>query len=89
MRGRSRGDIGRYRGEDKDKDKGSRDRGSRGQGGVKGVPRCLRKTREENITATISRLCSKEHPNLQKSTGGCPSKLSSTNIHHAQHLITF
>ena len=37
---------------------------------------------------TISRLRSKEHSNLQKSTGGHPSKLSSTNIHYAQHLIT-
>ena len=39
--------------------------------------------------ATISRLHSKEHSNLQKSTGGHPSKLSSTNMHYAQHLITF
>ena len=38
--------------------------------------------------ATISRLHSKEHYNLQKSIGDCPSKLSSTNIHHAQCLIT-
>ena len=38
--------------------------------------------------ATISRLHSKECSNLQKSTGGHPSKLSSTNIHYAQHLIT-
>ena len=38
--------------------------------------------------ATISRLHSKEHSNLQKSTGGHPSKLSSTIIHHAQYLIT-
>ena len=38
--------------------------------------------------ATISRLCSKEHSSLQKSTGGHPSKLSPTNIRHAQHVIT-
>ena len=38
--------------------------------------------------ATISRLCSKEHSSLQKSTGGCPSKLSPTNIRHTQYLIT-
>ena len=38
--------------------------------------------------ATISKLCSKEHSSLQKSTGGHPSKLSPTNIRHAQHLIT-
>ena len=38
--------------------------------------------------ATISRLCSKEHSSLQKSTGGHPSKLSPTNIRHAQHLTT-
>ena len=38
--------------------------------------------------ATISRLHSKKCSNLQKSTGGCPSKLSSTNIHHAQCLIS-
>ena len=38
--------------------------------------------------ATISRLCSKEHSSLQKSTGGCPSTLSPINIRHAQHLIT-
>ena len=38
--------------------------------------------------ATISRLCSKKRSSLQKSTGGHPSKLSPTNIRHAQHLIT-
>ena len=38
--------------------------------------------------ATISRLCSKECPDLQKSTGGCPTKLSPANIHHAIHLIS-
>jgi len=37
--------------------------------------------------ATISRLCSKERSNLQKFVGGCPSKLSFTNICHAIHLI--
>lgn len=38
--------------------------------------------------ATISRLCSKEHSDLQKSTGGCPSKLSSTNVWHVVCLIS-
>ena len=38
--------------------------------------------------STISRLHSKECSKLQKSTGGCPSKLSPTNICHAVHLIT-
>ena len=37
--------------------------------------------------ATISRLHSKERSDLQKSVGGCPPKLSSTNICHAIHLI--
>ena len=39
-------------------------------------------------TATISRLRSKEHSDLQKSSGGRPTKLSSANIHHAIHLIS-
>jgi len=39
-------------------------------------------------TATISRLRSKEHSSLQKSTGGHSAKLSSANIHHAIHLIS-
>ena len=38
--------------------------------------------------ATISRLRSRHCNNLQRSTGGCPKKLSPTNIHHATHLIT-
>ena len=38
--------------------------------------------------ATISRLCSKNCSALLKAVGGHPSKLSPTNIHHAQHLIT-
>ena len=38
--------------------------------------------------STISRHCSKYLPTLSKSTGGCPKKLSPTNIHHAVHLIT-
>src|SRR5271169_4604188 len=37
---------------------------------------------------TISRLCSKHCPHLSKSLGGCPSKLSLANIHHAQCLIS-
>src|SRR6266576_6607223 len=38
--------------------------------------------------STISRLRSKEHSELNKSSGGHPTKLSPTNIHHAVHLIT-
>jgi len=38
--------------------------------------------------ATISRLCSKEHSNLQNSTGDCLLKLSPANICHAIHLIS-
>ena len=38
--------------------------------------------------STISRLRSKERSELQKSTGGRPSKLSSANIHHAIRLIS-
>jgi transposase len=37
--------------------------------------------------STISRLCSKHCPHLPKSFGGRPTKLSSTNINHAVHLI--
>jgi hypothetical protein len=39
-------------------------------------------------TVIISRLHSKERPYLQKSTGGHPAKLSSTNICYAIHLIS-
>jgi transposase len=39
-------------------------------------------------TSTISRLCSKERSELQKSSGGHPTKLSPTNIRHAVYLIT-
>ena len=38
--------------------------------------------------STISRLHSKEHSELHKSSDGCPIKLSPTNIHHAVHFIT-
>src|SRR6266576_4873165 len=38
--------------------------------------------------STISRLCSKERSELNKSSGGRPTKLSPTNIHYAVHLIT-
>jgi transposase len=38
--------------------------------------------------STISRLRSKQCSDLQKSTGGHPTKLSSANIHHAIHLIS-
>ena len=37
--------------------------------------------------ASISRLCSRHRPHLSKPLGGCPTKLSATNIHHAVHLI--
>src|SRR5262245_57329957 len=39
-------------------------------------------------TSTICRLCSKHRSSLQKSSGGCPSLLSPTNIQHGVHLIT-
>jgi len=38
--------------------------------------------------STISRICSKECSELQKATGGRPSKLSSVNVWHAIHLIS-
>jgi transposase len=38
-------------------------------------------------TSTITRLHSKECSELQKSSGGCPKKLSPANICHAVHLI--
>jgi len=37
---------------------------------------------------TVSRIRSECCPNLPKSTGGCPDKLSFTNVRHAVHLIT-
>src|SRR6266487_2587780 len=39
-------------------------------------------------TSTISRLHSKHCSSLQKSLGGCPSKLTPANTRHAIHLIT-
>lgn len=39
-------------------------------------------------TSTISRLRRKHHPYLPKSSGGRPTKLSPSNIRHAQHLIS-
>jgi len=39
--------------------------------------------------STISRIHSKEWFELQKAAGDCPSKLSSANICHAIHLISF
>jgi hypothetical protein len=38
-------------------------------------------------TSTISRLCSKHHSTLSKSAGGCPAKLSPSNIWHTVYLI--
>src|SRR3979490_3621468 len=37
---------------------------------------------------TISKICSKHFPDLPKSSGGHPVKLSPANIHHAVKLIT-
>ena len=37
---------------------------------------------------SISKLHSKQHSLFPKAVGGCPSKLSPTNIQYAQHLIT-
>src|SRR5882724_1547289 len=37
---------------------------------------------------TISRLHSKHRSHLSKPVGGCPSMLSSTNIHHVVRLIS-
>ena len=38
--------------------------------------------------STISKICSKHYPNLQKSSGGRPPKLSSTTIHYSICLIS-
>ena len=37
--------------------------------------------------ATISRTCSDYRPELQKSSGSCPTKLSTTNIEYARRII--
>jgi hypothetical protein len=37
--------------------------------------------------ATISRTCSKHQPELQKSSGGRPTKLSTTNVEYAHQII--
>ncbi|KAF9441697.1 hypothetical protein P691DRAFT_683107, partial [Macrolepiota fuliginosa MF-IS2] len=37
---------------------------------------------------TISRICSKYRSILSKSVGGCPYKLSLSNIYYSIHLIT-
>ncbi|KAJ1299550.1 hypothetical protein OPQ81_007344 [Rhizoctonia solani] len=39
-------------------------------------------------TGMISRIRVMHCPELPKHSGGCPSKLSPTNIHHATHLLT-
>lgn len=39
-------------------------------------------------TSTISRLRRKHHPYLAKSSGGRPTKLSPSNIHHGMRLIS-
>ena len=39
-------------------------------------------------SSAISKLCSKKCSTFSKANGGHPSKLSPTNNHHAQHLIT-
>ena len=38
-------------------------------------------------TSTITCIWSKHCPHVPKSSGGCPSKLSPTDMHHAIHLI--
>src|SRR6266436_9491886 len=38
-------------------------------------------------TSTITHIWSKHCPHVPKSSGGCPSKLSPTDMHHAIHLI--
>ncbi|KAG2368971.1 hypothetical protein BDR07DRAFT_1227806, partial [Suillus spraguei] len=38
--------------------------------------------------STISRICSTLGPDLQKSSGGCPSILSSSDVQHAIWLIS-
>ena len=38
--------------------------------------------------ATISRVRSKAHPDLKKTSGGCPSLLTGTDMQHAIHLIS-
>ena len=49
---------------------------------------CYQISSQSDISnATISTLHSKHCPNLQKSSGGHPTKLSKTNICHAIHLI--
>ena len=37
--------------------------------------------------STVCRIWTQEHPDLEKSAGGHPSKLSLANVHHAIHLI--
>ena len=39
--------------------------------------------------STITRLCSKKHSELQKSSSGCLSKLSPANIQYAIYFIIF
>ena len=40
------------------------------------------------ITGTISMLHSNKHSDLQKSTGGCPTKLSSAIVYYAIYFIS-
>ena len=39
-------------------------------------------------TSTITRLCKKHLPHIPVFSGGCPLKLSDTNIRHAYYLIS-
>ena len=39
-------------------------------------------------TSTITRLCKKHLSHIPVSSGGCPSKLSDTNIRHVSYLIS-
>ena len=48
---------------------------------------CSISTATDVHPSTIFKLHSKECSRLQKSTGGCPKKLSASNIHHTIHLL--
>ena len=39
-------------------------------------------------TATVSRVASKHCPTISKAVGGCPSKLTASDIQYATHLIS-
>src|SRR3979490_979958 len=35
----------------------------------------------------ISKICRKHCPDITKSSGGCPSNISPSNLHHIMHLM--